>query len=151
MFWRNKGSKLLKNLETYRSLKDRNDPISMLRRQICKFKHIVWTFLTASDIDRNADISASVRLPHPTGVVIHAEAVIGENCMIMQQVTIGIIRNDEAPVLERDVYVGAGAKILGPVTIGAGARIGANAVVLEDVPAGCTAVGVPARIIDRSV
>ena len=74
---------------------------------------------------------------------------MGERCMISHGVTIGVLGGDRlgVPRLGNDVYVGCGAKILGPVTIGDGAIIGANAVVLEDVPAGATAVGVPARII----
>ena len=73
---------------------------------------------------------------------------MGERCSISHGVTIGVLGGHRpgVPRLGNDVYVGAGAKILGPVTIGDGAIIGANAVVLKDVPAGATAVGVPARI-----
>ena len=76
---------------------------------------------------------------------------MGERCSISQGVTIGVLggERDGVPRLGNDVYIGAGAKILGPVTIGDGAIVGANAVVLEDVPPGATAVGVPARIIQR--
>jgi serine O-acetyltransferase len=70
--------------------------------------------------------------------------------MIMQQVTIGMIGDGEVPMIGNGVYIGAGAKIIGKVTVGDGARIGANAVVTEDVPANCTAVGVPARVISRT-
>jgi len=88
-------------------------------------------------------------LPHPNGVVMHRDAVIGVNCMIMQQVTIGQLAEGGAPRLGDGVYVGAGAKVLGEITIGDGASIGANAVVLSDVPPGCTAVGIPARVVRR--
>jgi serine O-acetyltransferase len=64
-------------------------------------------------------------------------------------VTIGFTRPEERPVLGDDVFVYAGAKVLGDLTVGDGARVGANAVVLDDVPAGATAVGVPARIRPR--
>ncbi|WP_236544513.1 serine O-acetyltransferase [Roseovarius atlanticus] len=85
---------------------------------------------------------------HPNGVVVHPDAVIGPNCILFQQVTLGTNRGDKgAPQLGGHVDVGPGAKILGPVTIGDHAVIGANAVVLHDVPAGATAVGVPARIL----
>ena len=90
-------------------------------------------------------------LPHPNGVVIHPEARVGVNCMIFQQVTLGTAGHGEAkgraPVVGGHVDIGAGAKILGGVTIGDHAKIGANAVVLCDVPPGATAVGIPARII----
>jgi serine O-acetyltransferase len=81
-------------------------------------------------------------------VVIHPDSVIGINCMIMQQVTLAVGPNG-APHLGAHVDVGAGAKILGGVRIGTDAQIGANAVVLTDVPDGATAVGVPARIIPK--
>ena len=67
--------------------------------------------------------------------------------MIMQQVTLGQSAEGEAPFLDHNVYVGVGARILGAVKIGKGARIGANAVVLTDLPEGATAVGIPARIV----
>ncbi len=88
-------------------------------------------------------------MPHPNGVVIHRDARIGPNCLLFQQVTIGM-RNGGVPNIGGHVDVGAGAKILGNVNIGDHARVGANAVVLIDVPAGKTAVGVPAMIVESS-
>jgi serine O-acetyltransferase len=87
-------------------------------------------------------------LPHPNGIVIHPDAVIGPNCLILQQVTTGTRGEGNPPVLGGHVDVGAGAKILGPLRIGAHAIIGANAVVLRNVPEGATAVGVPAICIE---
>ena len=81
--------------------------------------------------------------PHPNGIVIHPQAEIGVNCLILQQVTIAV-GDSGAPQLRGHVDIGAG-KILGAIRIGAHARVGANAVVLSDVPENCTAVGVPAR------
>jgi serine O-acetyltransferase len=84
------------------------------------------------------------------GVVVHPGAVIGRRCRILPHVVVGG-RGGEgrtgAPRIGNDVLIGTGAKILGPVTIGDGARVGANAVVLEDVPAGATAVGIPASVL----
>lgn len=85
-------------------------------------------------------------MPHPNGIVIHPAARIGVNCLIFQQVTIGAIDNQPLPVIGGHVDIGAGAKILGHVKVGNHARIGANAVVLKEVPAGATAVGIPARV-----
>jgi len=85
------------------------------------------------------------------GVVLHPKTVIGRNCVIAQNVTIGGRANlPDVPVLGDNVFVGAGAKILGPVKIGDNVQIGANAVVIQDVPANSTVVGVPGRIITRT-
>ncbi|WP_310052056.1 DapH/DapD/GlmU-related protein [Agrilutibacter niabensis] len=82
------------------------------------------------------------------GIVIHARAVVGNRVLISPNVTIGgRSGKHDVPVIGDDVLIGAGAKILGPVKVGAGARIGANAVVLHDVPDGATAVGVPATLV----
>ncbi len=85
------------------------------------------------------------------GVVIHARCVIGDNVRIAQNVTLGGRSGHvDVPVVEDDVEIGAGACVLGPVRIGCGARIGANAVVLCDVPPGSVAVGVPASVVGRT-
>ena len=84
-------------------------------------------------------------MPHPNGIVIHPDAIIGPNCLIFQQVTIGTIGGSAKPNISGHVDIGAGAKVLGGVRIGAHAKIGANAVVLSDIPAGKAAVGIPAK------
>lgn len=88
-------------------------------------------------------VPEDVRMPHPYGVVIHSQAVVGRRVTIMQQVTIGSKNRAEsvAPIIGNDVYIGAGARIMGDVRIGDGAVIGANAVVTRDIPAGATVVG----------
>ena len=86
---------------------------------------------------------------HQSGIVIHGASIIGDDCIIRQNCTLGIRRLDDlsgAPLLGRGVDVGAGACLLGPITIGDYVRIGANAVVLSDVPTNSVAVGVPAII-----
>ena len=85
-------------------------------------------------------------MPHPNGIVVHPDTRIGPNCLVFQQVTLAV-GNNGAPRIGGHVDIGTGAKILGGVTIGDHSKIGANAVVLEDVPAFATAVGIPARII----
>jgi serine O-acetyltransferase len=96
----------------------------------------------------NCTIAGGLVIPHPNGIVIHPDAVIGPNCLILQQVTIGRrgTGRRETPVLEGHVDVGAGAKLLGPIRVGAHSKVGANAVVLSDVPPGCSALGVPATV-----
>ena len=90
-------------------------------------------------------------LPHGlNGIVISDRARIGKSCTILQQVTIGVRNLGEgAPIIGDNVFIGAGAKVLGEISVGNGAKIGANAVVLEDVPEGATVVGNPGRIIRK--
>ena len=107
--------------------------------------------VTHNTVHREAQIGEGFTLLHGGSVRIHPDAVIGERVTIMHEVTIGantVQRTDKrAPVIGNDVFVGAGAKILGPVHVGDGAVIAANSLVLIDVPAGATAAGVPARIL----
>jgi serine O-acetyltransferase len=108
-------------------------------------RHRFWSAITGAEISLGTRIGGGLLLPHPNGIVIHPDATIGPNCLIFQQVTLG--GGDlAAPRIGGHVDIGAGAKILGPVSIGDHAKIGANAVVLNDVPPYATAVGVPARI-----
>lgn len=86
------------------------------------------------------------------GVVIHKRAVIGKGCHIGQGVTIGgTSHNPALPTIGDDVFLGAGAKVLGAVDIGAGSVIGANAVVTKDIPPHCLAVGVPAKVVKTDI
>lgn len=114
----------------------------------------VLTFLNrilfATVVPCSADIGHGTVVGYAgLGVVIHSASVIGQRVHICQNVTIG--RNPEregVPVIEDDVYIGPGAVVSGNIRIGRGAKIGANAVVLKDVPPGAVAVGVPARILN---
>lgn len=101
------------------------------------------------EIPETARLGRRVLFEHQGGIVIHPDAVIGDETVIRQGVTLGVRRAglQEAPILGRRVSVGAGAQILGALHVDDDATIGANAVVLCDVPAGATAVGVPARIL----
>ena len=99
-------------------------------------------------IGRGADFGPGFVLIHSNGVVINGDVRGGRDVKIEHQVTIGAEKR-QAPVLGDDVFVGAGAKIIGSVAIGDGARIGANAVVVTDVPAHTTVVGIPARVVRR--
>jgi serine O-acetyltransferase len=107
--------------------------------------------LTGIEIHPGATIARGVFIDHGHGVVIGETAEIGEGCTIYQGVTLGgtsLERAKRHPTLEAGVIVGAGAKVLGGFTVGKGARIGSNAVVVKAVPAGATAVGVTARIVE---
>lgn len=122
----------------------------MVGRKWAALRHRFWSALTGAEIDLNTEIGGGLMLPHPNGVVIHPDVVLGPNCMIFQQVTLGNNRGVfGVPRIGGHVDIGPGAKVLGPVRIGNHAVIGANAVVLQDVPAGATAVGVPARILPQ--
>lgn len=141
--------KLIRAIHLFQRHKDARGPVSFVLRSYGKIAHAFWTIISGSDISRNSKISSKARFPHLTGVVVHQAAIIEDDCQVMQQVTIGQLAGTGAPVLKKGCYIGSGAKVLGDITIGEFARIGANAVVLQDIPAGRTAVGVPARILDK--
>ena len=110
-------------------------------------------FLTGIEIHPGATIGRRVFIDHGLGVVIGETAEVGDDCTIYQGVTLGgtsLNVGKRHPTLERGVVVSAGAKVLGPFTVGENARVGANAVLLREVPAGATAIGIPARIITET-
>lgn len=105
---------------------------------------------TGIDIHPGATIGKGVFIDHGVGIVIGETTEIGDNVTLYQGVTLGGTGKDigkRHPTLENDVMVSAGAKILGPVRIGQGSKIGAGSVVLKDVPPHCTVVGVPGRVV----
>jgi serine O-acetyltransferase len=122
-----------------------------LLRRVAVLRHRWWSVVTGADIPLSCRLGGGLLLPHPNGIVIHPDAEIGPNCLLFQQVTIGTREGSGAPKIGGHVDVGAGAKIIGGVTIGQNARIGANSVVLDDVPPGTTAVGIPASILEKSL
>ena len=108
----------------------------------------VGRWLTGIEIHPGVKIGRKFFIDHGMGVVIGETAEIGDNVTLYQGVTLGGVSLEPGkrhPTLEDDVIVGAGAKILGPITVGACARVGSNAVVVKDVPRGATVVGIPAR------
>lgn len=138
---------LLKSIRDYQRAKQRG---ASLRAKLAVLRHRFWSVVTGADVPLNCKIGGGLLIPHPNGIVIHPDAEIGPNCLLFQQVTIGELRGG-VPRLGGHVDVGAGAKLLGPITIGDHAIIGANSVVVVDVPAGATAVGVPAQIVRGGV
>ena len=120
-------------------------PFSLLYRTL--FRHVRNRY--GIELPYSAQLGRRVIIEHQSGIVVHGATVIGDDCIIRQNCTLGIRSMSDlegAPVLGRAVHIGAGAVIMGRVRVGDGARIGANAVVLDDVPAGALATGVPARI-----
>ncbi len=112
----------------------------------------VAKFLTGVEIHPGATIGRRLVIDHGTGVVIGETAEIGDDCTIYQGVTLGGTGKDTGkrhPTIGNRVLIGAGAKVLGPFRVGDGAKIAANAVVLEEIPADSTAVGIPARVVKR--
>jgi serine O-acetyltransferase len=111
-----------------------------------------WSrWLTGVEIHPGATIGRRVFIDHGMGIVIGETAEIGDGCTLYQGVTLGgtsLHAGKRHPTLGKDVIVGAGAKVLGPFTVGDGAKIGSNAVVVKEVPAGATAVGNPARLVE---
>lgn len=110
-------------------------------------------FLTGIEIHPGAKIGKGFFIDHGAGVVIGETTEIGDNCLVYQGVTLGGTGKEKGkrhPTLGNNVMVGSGARVLGPFKVGDNAKIAANAVVLEEVPANCTAVGVPARIVKRN-
>ncbi len=145
--WWDPSKRLLRSIRRYQAA---GGPLAPLVRRWHVLQHRFWSVVTQADIPLNSDIGGGLVLPHPNGIVIHPKARIGPNCLIFQQVTLGMVSgNPGAPRIGGHVDIGAGAKILGNIDVGDNARIGANAVVLCDVPAGSTAVGIPARIVKR--
>ncbi|HEX4885000.1 MAG TPA: serine O-acetyltransferase [Casimicrobiaceae bacterium] len=105
---------------------------------------------TGIEIHPGATIGRRVFIDHGMGIVVGETAVIGDDCTLYHGVTLGGTswnKGKRHPTLGRGVVIGAGAKVLGPVEVGDGAKIGSNAVVVRDVPPGATAVGIPARIV----
>lgn len=131
---------------------ERPNPVLRLPLRIVSF---VFTFFCVvfmeMDIDPQAEIGGGLYIGHIGGVHINPGAVLGKNCDLAHRVTIGAsaIGRSGLPVLGDDVYVGTGATLVGKIRIGDGAKIAANTLVITNVPAGATVMGVPGRIIMR--
>lgn len=121
-------------------------PFSLIYRSMFRYCRNVYGI----ELPYSATVGRGVVIEHQGGIVVHGASVIGDRCIIRQGCTLGVRSIDDpsaAPTLDTGVELGAGAAVLGRVRIGARARVGANAVVLKNVPAGTLAVGVPARIV----
>lgn len=112
--------------------------------------YIFFSIITGIHIPRGCRIGPGLRIYHYGGIVLNPDTVIGSHCTLRHGVTVGNRKNDhDVPVIGNNVDIGAGAKLLGAISIGNNVHIGANTVVLKDVPDNSVAVGVSARIITR--
>jgi serine O-acetyltransferase len=119
-------------------------------RWLGRFVSQAARFFTGIEIHPGAQIGRRVLIDHGMGVVVGETAEIGDDCTLYHGVTLGgttLNKGKRHPTLGKNVVVGAGAKVLGPILVGDGAKVGCNAVVVRDVPASTTAVGIPARIV----
>ncbi|MDO9107011.1 MAG: serine O-acetyltransferase [Methylovulum sp.] len=116
-----------------------------------RFIAYVSRWWTGIEIHPGAEIGRRLFIDHGMGVVIGETAVIGDDCTLYHGVTLGGTtwnKGKRHPTLHSGVVIGAGAKVLGPIEVGVGARIGSNSVVLKSVPAGATVVGIPGHVVD---
>jgi serine O-acetyltransferase len=145
-FW-DPSRKLLSTIRHYQYWRNKRGMFPGFFRRLVVFRYRFWSVVTGSEIDLSVQIGGGLLLPHPNGVVIHPKAKIGINCLIHQQVTIGTWKDggEGVPTVEGHVKIYAGAKLLGPIHIGAYATIGANTVVLVDVPDRASVMGALAR------
>jgi serine O-acetyltransferase len=143
------GRKLLRTIRRYQYWRGKRGVIPFCLCKLLVLRHGFWSAVSGAEIGLNSTIGGGLLIPHPNGIVIHPQAKIGVNCLILQQVTIGVGFGPGVAVIGGHVDISAGAKIIGPVEIGDHALIGANTVVITNVPAGATALGVPARILPK--
>jgi len=141
----NPGKRLLCCIRDYQRYHQEQVLLRGLRSAWAVLRHRLWRAVSGADISVNCQIGGGLLLPHPNGLVIHPDTREGSNCLIFQQVTLRTLTSGGTPVIGGHVRIGASPKLLGGIVIGDQVKMGANAVVLTDVPAGAVAVGAPAR------
>ncbi|MBO9575274.1 MAG: serine acetyltransferase [Sphingobium sp.] len=127
---------LIGAIRAYQRQAGKRGPLAAARRRLAVWRHRFWSVVTGADISIKCRIGGGLLMPHPNGIVIHEHAVIGPNCLIMQQVTIGVSSGTGVPEIGGHVDISVGAAILGPVKVGDHAVIGAHALVVKDIAAG---------------
>jgi serine O-acetyltransferase len=148
-FW-DPGRKLLKAIRQYQNWHEKKGIFALMVCKVCVLRYRFWSVICGADIPLNCKIGGGLSIPHPNGIVIHPAAKIGVNCLIHQQVTIGTKRNGGTPTIKGHVDIGAGAKILGEITLYEHSLVGANSVVTHDVQRYEIVAGIPAKVIKRS-
>ncbi|MBA3730044.1 MAG: serine acetyltransferase [Sphingomonas sp.] len=136
---------LLAAIRYYQANRDKGGVLSAIRWRLGAARWRFWSVVGGVSIPVRCQIGGGLQMPHTNGIVISVGARIGCNCDIYQQVTIGEMKGGY-PVIGNSVFIGPGAKILGAVKIGDGACIGANALVIQDVPAGARVFATPSEI-----
>lgn len=140
-FW-DPGRKLLRSIRRYQSCKGKKGIFWRVCGRYWVLVHWFWSLVTQSEIHLNCQIGGGLRLPHPTGIIIHPDSSIGVNCLIFHQVTLA-----GRVTLGGHVDIGAGAKVMGPLDIGNHVQIGLNAVVTKNVNDNCVVAGIPGKVI----
>jgi len=140
-FW-SPSKKLLKSIRSYQNAENKGSFARKTLKSLAVLRYRFWSIVCASDIPINSNLGGGLLMPHPNGIVIHPKAEVGVSCLILQQVTLV-----SGVKLFGHVDIGAGAKIVNPVTIGEHSLIGANAVVTKDVPAYTVVAGAPAKVL----
>ena len=125
----------------------KSSPIKSILNGVYAAASVFSPIITGIAIDRNTQVGRCPHIIHPAMILIHPAAIIGDRVGFMHGVTLGTAPNSSgAPIVGDDAFIGANATLLGPIKIGEGAKIAANSLVVCDVPAGATAIGVPAKI-----
>ncbi len=137
---------ILGAIRTYQAHRDRGTPWSALVWRVAALRWRIWSVLGGISLPVRCRIGGGLQMPHTNGIVINVGTVIGCNCDIYQQVTMGEMKGG-CPTIGNRVFIGPGATILGAVNIGDGARIGAHALVIEDVPANARVYAAPSKIV----
>lgn len=131
------------------SMELRSAPLRWLTGKLYGLLSMVSEIVTGVTMDRTVRIGRDFHIIHAATIFIHPSVVIGDRCGIMHNVTIGTNMDPGVPVIGDDVFIGCGASVLGAIQVGDGARIAANSLVIDDVPAHHFAAGVPARCYKR--
>lgn len=139
---------LLEAVRHYQSCKQKSDIISVCITKLAVLQHRFWPAITGADIPLSSSLGGGLLIPHPNGIVIHPDSVIGVNCLIHQQVTFGVKRgSNKPPEIEGYVDIGPGEKIIEPILIERDVLIGTNSVVVKNVSVGSIVACIPAKLL----
>lgn len=144
-YW-NPGVRLIRSIRFYQKYSKK--PFLRWLKYFCVVRYRFWSIVSGADIPLNCQIGGGLLMPHPNGIVIHPDAVIGVNCLIFQQVTIGT-NGKGVPSVGGHVDIGAGAKLLGDIVVNSHVKIGCNSVVIKSFDESDIAVGVPAYSLKK--